>query len=34
MRLLLVEDSLRLQSLLADSLRQAGYELDAAGTVA
>ena len=34
MRLLLVEDSLRLQELLADPLRRAGYGLDAVGTVA
>jgi len=33
-RLLLVEDSLRLQELLADPLRRAGYGLDAVGTVA
>ena len=34
MRLLLVEDNLRLQQLLADPLRQAGYGLDAVGTMA
>ena len=34
MRLLLVEDSLRLQELLADPLRRAGYGLDAVRTVA
>ena len=34
MRLLLVKDSLRLQELLADPLRRAGYGLDAVGTVA
>ena len=34
MKLLLVEDNVRLQGLLADSLRQAGYEVDVAGTVA
>ena len=33
MRLLLVEDSVRLQELLAESLRDAGYRLDIAGTV-
>jgi len=33
-RLLLVEDSLRLQELLADPLRRAGYGLDAVRTVA
>lgn len=34
MRLLLVEDSVRLQELLAETLRNAGYSLDIAGTVA
>ena len=34
MRLLLVEDSGRLQELLGETLRQAGYGLDLAGTVA
>lgn len=33
MRLLLVEDSVRLQELLAETLRDAGYRLDIAGTV-
>jgi two-component system response regulator TctD len=33
-KLLLVEDNVRLRMLLADSLRQAGYEVDIAGTVA
>jgi two-component system, OmpR family, response regulator len=33
-RLLLLEDSLRLQELLADSLSRAGYSLDAISTVA
>jgi two-component system response regulator TctD len=33
-KLLLVEDNVRLQGLLADSLRQAGYEVDVAGSVA
>ena len=32
MRLLLVEDSVRLQELLAETLRGAGYSLDVAGT--
>jgi DNA-binding response OmpR family regulator len=34
MRLLLVEDNQRLQELLTDSLKGAGYGVDAAGTVA
>jgi two-component system OmpR family response regulator len=34
MRLLLVEDSVRLQELLSDALNRAGYGLDAVGTVA
>src|SRR5215470_8402639 len=34
MRLLLVEDSLRLQGLLADALRRESYEIDAVATVA
>jgi DNA-binding response OmpR family regulator len=34
MRLLLVEDSVRLQELLGDALNRAGYGLDAVGTVA
>ncbi len=34
MRLLLVEDSDRLQELLGETLRQAGYSLDVVGTVA
>ena len=34
MRLLVVEDSQRLQELLADSLKSAGYSVDVAGTVA
>ena len=34
MRLLLVEDSDRLQELLGETLRQAGYGLDVVGTVA
>ena len=34
MRLLLVEDSVRLQELLAETLRSAGYSLDIAGTAA
>ena len=34
MRLLLVEDSLRLQKLLADALRRASYEVDVVATVA
>jgi two-component system, OmpR family, response regulator len=34
MRILLVEDSVRLQELLADALNRAGYGLDAVGTVA
>lgn len=34
MRLLLVEDSGRLQELLGETLRQAGYSLDVVGTVA
>jgi len=33
-RLLLVEDSLRLQKLLADALRRASYEVDVVATVA
>jgi DNA-binding response OmpR family regulator len=34
MRLLLVEDSVRLQELLGDALNRAGYGLDAVGTIA
>ena len=34
MRLLLVEDNPRLQSLLGETLNAAGYGLDAVGTVA
>jgi len=34
MRLLVVEDSLRLQQLLADALRREGYEVDSVATVA
>jgi two-component system response regulator TctD len=34
MRLLVVEDSQRLQELLADTLNRAGYRVDVAGTVA
>jgi two-component system response regulator TctD len=34
MRLLLAEDSVRLQELLGDALNRAGYGLDAVGTVA
>jgi len=34
MRLLLVEDSVRLQELLGDALNRAGYGLDSVGTVA
>ena len=34
MRILLVEDSVRLQELLSDALNRAGYGLDAVATVA
>ena len=34
MRLLLIEDSTRLQELLGETLREAGYRLDVGATVA